>query len=113
MATMPEQDERYARARKRVEELKGFYVHLLIYLAVNTGLFLIDLFDGGGWWFFWPLFGWGIGVTAHAVGVFAGEGVFGQEWEARKIREMVERDSRSASPDGKAADQRQERSGPA
>ncbi|MDR2622331.1 MAG: 2TM domain-containing protein, partial [Dysgonamonadaceae bacterium] len=48
------------RAERRVDELRGFYVHLLIYCIVNTGLCLINYFSSPQHlWFFWPLLGWG------------------------------------------------------
>ena len=28
--------EKYNRAKKRVDELKGFYIHLAIYVVINT-----------------------------------------------------------------------------
>ena len=43
----------------------GLRRHLLAYAAVNIALFLINLFTSGPWWFFWPMFGWGIALTAH------------------------------------------------
>ena len=80
----------YELARKRVEELKGFYVHFTIYIAVNTGLFILDALQGGSWWFFWPALGWGIGVAAHAIGLFYGTGRRMARWEERKIQEYVD-----------------------
>jgi hypothetical protein len=82
----------YQRVKKRVEELKGFYTHLAVYLVVNLGLFLIDLASDGGWWFFWPLIGWGVGLAIHAFVVFGIEGPLGRGWEERKIRELMERE---------------------
>jgi hypothetical protein len=85
------------RAEKRVEEIKGFYVHLMVYSVVNLGLFLINLVtrDGGGWWFYWPLLGWGIGLTIHAATLLF-EGPFGPRWEERKVRELMDRDRHAA-----------------
>jgi hypothetical protein len=88
----PVEDTGYQRAKQRVEELKGFYTHLAVYLVINLGLFLIDFVTGGGWWFFWPLIGWGVGLTIHAVVVFGVEGPLGRGWEERKIRELMERE---------------------
>ena len=34
---------RYERAHQRVQQLRSFYIHLIVYLIVNAGLFLIDL----------------------------------------------------------------------
>jgi len=85
------EDERYHRAKRKVEQLKGFYGHAVIYLIVNAGLALINLLSGGGWWFYWPLVGWGIGLAAHGVSVFWLEGFLGVDWEEKKIREIMEK----------------------
>jgi len=54
-----------ARARRH------FFVHLAVYLGVNTGLTAMNLINNPDkLWFYWPLMGWGIGVVAHAVAVF-------------------------------------------
>ena len=39
--------------------------HVLAYAAVNGAFILIDLLTPGPWWFFWPMFGWGVAVAAH------------------------------------------------
>lgn len=83
--------ESYRRAKARVEELQGYYAHLGVYLAVNLGLFLINWLTSDNWWFFWPLIGWGIGLAIHTFVVFGVGHFFGPEWEARKIREEMER----------------------
>jgi hypothetical protein len=43
-------------------------------------------------WFYWPLLGWGIGVTAHGFSVYGIIGLFGKEWEEKKIREIMEKE---------------------
>jgi hypothetical protein len=89
-----EEQQRYERARKRVEALKGFYIHATAFVLVNIALFAINMLVGGAWWFYWPLIGWGIGLGAHALGVFGfgGSGPWGQDWEKRKTREMMEKE---------------------
>jgi hypothetical protein len=96
-----DEEARYKQAKERVEALKGFYAHLAVYIAVNLGLFLMCLVTGG-MWFVWPLFGWGIGLLAHAVAVFVISGRFGPDWEERKIREYMHQDTPPASPSGTA-----------
>jgi hypothetical protein len=93
-ATLDSEQRRYDRAQARVKELKGFYTHATAYVLVNIGLFVINLLTGGGWWFYWPLLGWGIGLGVHAISVFgfSGGGPWGQDWEERKTRELVDRD---------------------
>jgi hypothetical protein len=92
-----EQDDlEYQAAKKRVEDLKGFYTHLAVYLVVNAGLFLVNYATNRHtWWFYWPLIGWGIALAIHAVVTFVIEGQVGARWEERKIRELVERDRRT------------------
>jgi len=85
-----DENKRYEKARKRVEELKGFYIHLLVYILVNLGMFILNILTSpGALWFYWPLFGWGIGILAHAISVFGIRGLFGKEWEERKIRQIM------------------------
>ncbi|HEX3301983.1 MAG TPA: 2TM domain-containing protein [Thermomicrobiales bacterium] len=97
METTPTTDTRYQQARKRVEEIKGFYTHLIIYLVVNAFLFAIDFIDGGSWWFYWPLLGWGIAVAIHGAVTFGVEGPLGKHWEERKIRELMDEDQQAHS----------------
>jgi len=87
---MDEQTRR-EEARKRAVQLRGFYQHLAAYVVVNAVLLAINLVTSPGrYWFFWPLFGWGIGVAFHALSVFGG--LWGKTWEKRKIKELMDRD---------------------
>jgi hypothetical protein len=97
MATTSEQNERVQRAKERVEEIKGFYVHVLIYIAMNGVLLLLDVVSGGGYWFYWPALLWGMGLAAHAVALVSEGRLFGPAWEARKVRQIMERDERTTS----------------
>lgn len=64
-------DDTYERARRRVEAKLGFYIHLFVYLAVNVLLVVLNLMYTPQYlWFLWPLFGWGIGIVFHALGVY-------------------------------------------
>ncbi len=86
------QDEKYIRAKRRVERLKGFYIHLSVYILVNIMLFIINLLsNAGNWWFLYPLGGWGIGVLVHGITTLA-YGNFGADWEEKKIKEYMEKD---------------------
>jgi hypothetical protein len=87
-----ERQQRYDRARERVQAIKGFYIHASAYVLVNIALFVINFLVGGGWWFYWPLIGWGIGLGVHALSVFGFGGPWGREWEERKTREFMDRD---------------------
>jgi hypothetical protein len=47
---------------------QGFYVHAIVFVGVNIGLFTINTLAGGAWWFFWPLMGWGLGHGGYGGG---------------------------------------------
>src|SRR5262249_41868524 len=66
-----EQDAKLRRARRRVAAIKGFYLHLLIFVLVMLGLSAINFAVGGPWWVLWGLLGWGVGLLAHAFDVFS------------------------------------------
>ena len=84
------EQERRARARQRVAEIKGFYTHLIIFVAVLVLLFAIDASTGGNWWVQWVFLGWGIGILAHAFAVFFTPPKFIERWQERKIREYMD-----------------------
>jgi hypothetical protein len=90
------QDERYFKARKRVEEIKGFYGSLTAYIVVNLGLLVLNLITSPGYlWFLWPLIGWGIGVAIHGMKVFNCLPFFNKDWEEQKIKEFIEKEEQS------------------
>ena len=90
-------DERYEEAKKRVKELKDFYRNLITYAAINVLLIIINLITSpGSLWFYWVTIFWGIAVLLHAAKVFILKGKFlGKEWEEKKIKEIMERESDS------------------
>jgi hypothetical protein len=84
--------EIYHRAKRRVGQIKGFYVHATVYVLVNALLISINLLTSRDHiWFFYPLLGWGIGLVAHGLSVFGLGGFLGSEWEERKIKEIVDK----------------------
>lgn len=91
-----QEEERYYEARKRVDEIKGFYGNLIAYIVVNIGLMVINLLTSPEYlWFFWPMLGWGIGVLFHGMKVFNYMPFFGKEWEEKKIKEFMDKEEQS------------------
>jgi len=83
--------ENYQKAKKQVEEIKGFYSHLLSFILVMLVLIIINIrYSPEHIWFFWPLLGWGIGLFFHAVKVFNWLPFFGKSWEEKKIQQFLE-----------------------
>ncbi len=89
-----DKENKYIRAKERVEELKKFYSNLTSYVLVISFLAIINYYTNG-WsyaWFLWAAFGWGIGIVFHAVGVFQWNPFFNKDWEERKIKEFMDQD---------------------
>ena len=83
-------DPRYKAARRRVQEIRGFYSHLAVYVSVIVMLAALDWVTGDGLdWVIFPALGWGAAILIHASQVLVVERFFGKEWEERKIRELL------------------------
>lgn len=83
-------DDKYLRARSHVEELKAFYYSLISYIFVIPFLIFINYKTFWGFqWFWFPMFGWGIGLVIQALRVFVNDGRFGRNWENRKIEQYM------------------------
>ena len=97
MEPVNDKNIQYERARKRVEEIKGFYIHALVYVLVNLFLILSTSikYDSFETFFqqnqFWGIGLWGIGLFAHGLSVFLPNFILGKNWEEKKIRELMER----------------------
>lgn len=85
------QENKYQRARERVEELKKFYSNLTSYVLVITLLAVINYLTFWDYkWFLWAALGWGIGLAFHAAKTFRWNPFFSRDWEARKIKQFME-----------------------
>ena len=84
---------RYQNAQKRVKEIRGFYAHLISYVAVNIVLIIFNvLYHELGYMKikvnqFYSLLIWGIIVLIHAGFVFVGK-----DREQRKIRKLMDKE---------------------
>jgi two-component system LytT family sensor kinase len=87
----------YVRARKKVEELKGFYYSLLSYVVVIPFLIFIwyKFSQHTIQWFWFPMIGWGLSLVFQAYRVFVDNGAFGARWEQRKIEEYMREEDKN------------------
>tara|TARA_R110000868_G_scaffold51116_12_gene162431 strand:+ start:2637 stop:2960 length:324 start_codon:yes stop_codon:yes gene_type:complete len=91
-------EERYFKAKKEVDKIKGFYGNLVSYIIVNIGLLILNLVTSPDYlWFFWPLLGWGVGVFFHGMKVFNYMPFLGKDWEEQKIKEFMEKEKENQS----------------
>ena len=92
----------YIRAKKKVEMLKHFYSHIVVFIIINTALILIsaNVFDKGETGFsdlsiYVGTFFWGVGLISHAIYVFFEFYIkdnFMKGWEEKKIKKILEED---------------------
>ena len=87
----------YENARKRLENLKGFYWSVFAYSIVIP--FLIFINFKTSWhahkWFFYPMLGWGIGIAFQAYEVYGKDKYFGKSWENRKLEEFMKEEEKN------------------
>lgn len=90
------QNKKYLRAKRKVENLKSFYIHLIVFILVNIFLILINVVnykEVGHWWFIYPVIGWGIGLVIHGISITS-SGPFGEKWEREKMEKYINEDKR-------------------
>lgn len=86
--TPPDKDPRLWQLAQRRASFKS---HLLTYLIVNAGLWLIWYFTGGRTygnsipWPAWASFGWGIGLVSHYFSAYTNNGFASVENEYDKL----------------------------
>lgn len=90
------QENSYYKAQKRVEDIKGFYGNLGSYIIVIIGLAILNLATAPQYlWFFFPAIGWGIGVLVHGLSVFNYMPFLSSDWEAKKIKQLMDKEKES------------------
>ncbi|QTD37813.1 2TM domain-containing protein [Polaribacter batillariae] len=90
------ENSKYVRAVERVEKLKEFYQNLASFCLVIPFLIFINLkFSAGFHWFWFPIFGWGIGLIFHFLDVNNYTVFLGKNWEEKKIKEMMKKNNNS------------------
>ena len=88
----------YDNAQKRVRKIKGFYTHLIVYIVINIMIIVLNTqnLKPGQSYFQWNNFAtalfWGIGLVAHGLSVFGPNIILGDNWEEKKIKELMEKE---------------------
>lgn len=86
-------EKRYKSAKKQVEKLKAFYLHLGIFLIFIPILIYFNFLSQTGFpWAIFPILGWGFGIMGHASETFEYSPIFGKKWEERKIRNLMNKE---------------------
>ncbi|WP_419211899.1 2TM domain-containing protein [Maribacter sp. X9] len=88
------ENQKYYRAKERVETIKKFYGSML------SSLFTIFIVGGINYyidewhhpWFLWVVFGLGIGLFFKALKIFNFNPFMNRDWEERKIQEFMKQE---------------------
>ncbi|MHB0756103.1 2TM domain-containing protein [Polaribacter sp. M15] len=85
------QEQNYLKAKKATEEIKGFYVHLIVHLFSFPLILFVNLKLVSEFHFFWfVLGGMMISLFFHWLSVFGFEVLgLGKNWEDKKIQEFI------------------------
>ena len=95
MKTETIESNKYLRAVERVHDIKEFYGSLISYCIVIPFLIFINLrYVPHFQWFWFPMFGWGIGLIFHGFKAFSYNPILGKDWEERKIKEYMENEDK-------------------
>tara|TARA_R100001230_G_C5468258_1_gene24126 strand:- start:66 stop:425 length:360 start_codon:yes stop_codon:yes gene_type:complete len=100
------QEHKYTKAKQKVEAIKGFYSHLVVYILVNVVLLFIHMgvftnsfipIETPEWAAFTTPVFWGIAILFHGLYVFKFQNGFYKNWEERKIKEYMEKEEKAVS----------------
>ncbi|MGB0891400.1 MAG: 2TM domain-containing protein [Flavobacteriaceae bacterium] len=88
------EEERFLKAKKRVKEIKAFYVHLIVHICSLSVIITINLIFVPQFHFFWfAAGGMFLALFFHWLGVFGFKNFgLGKEWEEKKIKELMQQD---------------------
>ena len=95
-------DLEYQIAQRRVQKIKRFYTHLMVYLSLNSFFIINNIYNLRNndsifqFSIFSTAFFWGIGLLVHGLSVFNFSFFLGEKWEEKKIKEFMEKDKRQS-----------------
>lgn len=96
---MEAREEKYIRAAEKVRATRKYYGKLITF-AIACAFFIglnyyIDELRNP--WFLWVVGFWGLGLAIEAFKLFGTNIMFGKGWEDRKIKELMDKESRENS----------------
>lgn len=87
---------KYQEAVKRVKRIKGFYIHAIVYVVINIMILVVNVRHSSEGILTLKNFStaifWGIGLVAHGMSVFLPSLLLGKDWEAKKIKELMDKE---------------------
>jgi len=87
------ENSQYVKAVEHVGKLKEFYQNIASYIIFMPFLVFVNLYVSPEFhWFWFPMFGWGMGVVFHGLDVYNYSLFLGRNWEQEKIEELMKED---------------------
>ncbi len=94
-------EEKYISAKKRVDDIKAFYTHLIVYVLINIFISSIKItfnirsgepfseafFDFST---FAVWMAWGIGITFHGFAVYSESTLSFRRWKEKKLQQFLD-----------------------
>ena len=95
------EEEKFLRAQAKVERIRNFYIHAIVYIVVNTMITIVKVSRNieNGETFNEAIFdfatvalwlAWGVGIAFHAFSVYGFDYFLGRNWEEERIRQFME-----------------------
>ncbi len=90
-------DLSYQRAKKKARRLRGFYIHLQVYILVQIALWIPPILGitQGDINSVWGMGLWGLGVLAHGCSIFIPNFVLGKNWEEKKMEQLLNKNQKN------------------
>ncbi len=86
-------EKKYLDAKKRIKQIKAFYVHVVVNIVSLAIIISVNLiFSPHYHWFWFAVIGIVLATFFHWLGVFGADIIgLGKAWEERKIKEYLEK----------------------
>lgn len=105
MEKLTEEQYRLARAMKKIDDMKGYYMHVAAYILMNAFILIAwqvdDVFPESFYLtsiYIIAVWG-GAGLLLHTILHFANIRLLGRKWEERKLRQFLEKNKGKDNPD--------------
>lgn len=84
-------DLRYLEAKRKVKKRKAFFLHLFLFIIINSGLIPFKLIGDQSVEFneFFTIGVWGFFLLLQGLNTFFPNFFLGSNWEEKKIREIM------------------------
>ena len=91
--TLDNEKMHYQKEKKKVREIRDFYINLSLFSFFIPVLIFINLFFVPEFhWFWFSIIGWGTGLTFHGLTAFEYHPFMKNNWEERKIQQFMKED---------------------